>query len=128
MLEKKSKRLKMAYYQRQIDTKYKYSYNKDCIANSANIKVGQQGQSSIRTIVVELQQKACQKFLTAMIKGSILKVVNLFFRIKSRQMITTAIHYCIKDAKQAGYVPTSWYLSSNDCTPEICQGSRRIVA
>jgi hypothetical protein len=40
-------------------------------------------------------------------------------------MKTVTIHYCFdRMAKQAGFVPTSWLLSSNDRTPEICQGSR----
>lgn len=41
------------------------------------------------------------------------------------QMKTVTIHYCFdRQAKQAGFMPTSWLLSSNDRTPEICQGSR----
>jgi len=37
-------------------------------------------------------------------------------------MTNVTIHYCRQDAKQAGFMPTSWLLSSNDRTPEICQG------
>ena len=34
-------------------------------------------------------------------------------------------HYCYDiQAKQAGFMPTSWLQSSNDRTLEICQGSR----
>jgi len=42
-------------------------------------------------------------------------------------MKNCSIHYYRLDAKQAGFMPTSWLLSSNDRTPEICQGSRERV-
>jgi len=40
-------------------------------------------------------------------------------------MKNCSIHYYNSlQAKQAGFMPTSWLLSSNDRTPEICQGSK----
>jgi len=41
-------------------------------------------------------------------------------------MKNCSIHYYTK-AKQAGFMPSVWFASSNDRTQEICQGSKETI-
>ena len=54
-----------------------------------------------------------------------LEISLKFKETKRKQMKRCSIHSYQLPVKQAGFMPTYWSVqSSNDRTPEICQGSR----
>ena len=134
-----------------LDKRYKYLYNRDIVKElvsaktlqfAQNCKQGLTAETNYYTIetsqqtmqstsVVKIQQKKIPKVVDIDKE----RIYNRGIRCKKRmqqilrkleiQMKAVTIHYCFdRQAKQAGFMPTSWLLSSNDRTPEICQGSR----